>query len=190
LQGTPEVLQEKLKEKIGNRKDLQLNPKSWRPLRFRDKGLIKRYNYHTGTEKYWPISKDVRLTIGEGLTNSTMWVGILTIMTFSLWTALPIYSLSDWVLQPAGIVVVLTVVLPLFFLALLFILYYYFVGRNLGPKIDIIFRRSSQAAEGAYTRAIVQTSLDKEHYQWLTENVLNDMKPIAPVKRNLGRERA
>ena len=172
MQGTPECLQKQLLEKL---KDLQPNPKSWRPPHFKERDCIKRYHHHTETDRYLPISKDVRLTIGEGLWNITTVVGVVTMIASLLLAAMLIYSVCARLIQQLGIVLDLTVVSAFVFLVLLFILYYYFIGRNIGAKMDIIFRHSSQAADSACTRSIVQTSLDETRYKWLTE-ILEEMR--------------
>src|SRR5829696_5346731 len=160
LSGTPEYLQKQLLKKL---KEQKPTPKSWRPPRIQDRGLIKRYHFHTETENYVPISRDVRLTIGEGLWNITVVVGIVAMIALPSWAAMPIHSIYDdsLVQQPGTVKVLLTVVSVLILLVLLSIPYYYFIGRNIGAKIDIIFRRPSQANDSYGTRAIVQSSLGK-----------------------------
>jgi hypothetical protein len=160
LSDTPEHLQKQFLKKLRERKP---NPKLWRLPHIQDRGLIKRYHYHTETDRYRPISKDVRLTIGEGLRNITTVVGVVTVIALPSWAAWPIYSVFERLIQQPGIVLVLTVALALALLVLLSILYYHFIGRNIGAKIDIIFRRPSQANHSYGTRAIVQTSLGKSN---------------------------
>jgi hypothetical protein len=187
LPGTPEDLLEDFLKKLKKLKDRRPNPKVWRPSRIQDRGLIKRYHCHTETERYVPISRDVRLTIGDGLKNITAVVGTVTMIALSLWAAMQLYSVFDSLVHQPGTVKVLTVGSFLVMLVLLFILYYYFIGRNLGAKIDIIFRRRLQATDSYCTRTIVQTSLGKGDYEWLTE-ILEEIKAIAADKTKLDRE--
>jgi hypothetical protein len=194
LSGTPEHLQKKLLKKLKERKP---NPKFWRPPPIKDRGLIKRYHFHTETEKYVPISRDVRLTIGEGLWNITAVVGIVTMIALPSWAAIPIYGIYGSLgQQPGTVKVLLTVVSVLILLVLLSIPYYHFIGRNIGAKIDIIFRRPSQATDSYGTRAIVQTSLgksedeksDDELLTEIVEEIVEEMNVIAENKTKLDRE--
>jgi hypothetical protein len=201
LSGTPEHLQKQLVEKLRERKP---KPKPWRPPHIQDRGLIKRYHFHTESDRYRPISKDVRLTIGEGLRNITTVVGVVTVIALPSWAAWPIYSVCERLIQQPGIVLVLTVALALVLLVLLSILYYYFIGRNIGAKIDIIFRRPSQANHSYGTRAIVQTSLgksddeksddelfsksDDELLTEIVEEIVEEMNAITEHKTKLDRE--
>jgi hypothetical protein len=201
LSDTPEHLQKQFLKKLRERKP---NPKLWRLPHIQDRGLIKRYHYHTETDRYRPISKDVRLTIGEGLRNITTVVGVVTVIALPSWAAWPIYSVFERLIQQPGIVLVLTVALALALLVLLSILYYHFIGRNIGAKIDIIFRRPSQANHSYGTRAIVQTSLgksddeksddelfsksDDELLTEIVEEIVEEMNAITEHKTKLDRE--
>jgi hypothetical protein len=201
LSGAPEHLQKQLLKKLWERKQ---KPKSWLPPHIQDRGLIKRRHFHTETDRYRPISKDVRLTIGEGLRNITTVVGVVTVIALPAWAAWPIYSVCERLIQQPGIVLVLTVALALILLVLLSIAYYYFIGRNIGAKIDIIFRGPSQANHSYGTRAIVQTSLgksdgelfsksddeksDDELLTEIVEEIVKEMNVITEHKTKLDRE--
>ena len=203
LSGTPAHLQKLLLEKLRVRVR-KPNPKRWRPPHIQDRGLIKRYHFHTETDRYRPISKDVRLTIGEGLRNITTVVGVVTVIALPSWATWPIYSVCELLIQQPGIVLVLTVALALVLLVLLSILYYYFIGRNIGAKIDIIFRRPSQANHSYGTRAIVQTSVgksddensddelfsksDDELLTEIVDEIVDEMNAITEHKTKLDRE--
>ena len=76
----------------------------------------------------------------------------------------------EW-MQPPNVVMFLTVVSILVLLVLLFMSYYYPIGRNVGAKFDIRFRpakrpANERPANGDWTRYIVQSSLDEKAYDW------------------------
>jgi hypothetical protein len=208
VQGKPEEVQAEFLEKLNQSKFLenQKNQKKasqtfWRTP-FNDCGYIKSYDCDTETARHVPKARHVRLTIGKGLKSIPTVAGLVTMIALLLWAVMPIHrfyhrlaqppSLQvDWI-QPPSIVWVLTIMSLLVLSGLLLTLYYRLIGRNIGAKIDIRFRRAEHSANDDWTRYIVQTSLVKEeadealkekpHKGWLTEMIEGNRKAIREHK--------
>jgi hypothetical protein len=176
VRGTPEEIRSKFLEVLKKRENATKT--FWRRLWktpfyvFYDRWRIKRYHYHTEPAGHVFKARNVRLTIGKGLRSITAVVGNVTLILLLIWATIPIYSSYHRLAQPPhitvtwiqapGIVMVLTVGSLLVLLLLLSTPYYSFIGKDMGGKIDISFLSASQAADGALTTYIVESSLDRE----------------------------
>ena len=132
-------------------------------------GDIKSYRCHTETYRHESKARHVRLTMKEvrkGLLTQGLIpaaVGILTWAGLLLWAIMPLQRLY---MEPGGLrptdalPVAIALVLSLGALSVVLVaLYYHFVGKNIGPKVDIRIRPDEENPKSKKTRYIVQTSL-------------------------------
>ena len=145
---------------------------------FYKRGDIKNFRVFdtesSGPSGHVPGLGGVRLTVGQGLSEITTVVGIVTLTLLIVWAASLIYWFFYTLAQlpplivssilPKGVVLVgvgvLTVLVTLVLLALLIKSYDRYFGNDIGAKIEISF----QGADGGGTEYIVRASLDKQDY--------------------------
>jgi len=166
---------------------------------FYGRGHITREDYHTETFGHVSKPQHVRLTISEGLYKNKVatLVGLATMLGLLLWAVMPIQRFyQEFTPLPDTFVMILTVYSLDILLVLLVILYYRFVGKNIGAKVDIRFRPANQPGESPRTRYIVQTSLKRneweedekdekdETYEWLRKITKKDLEEKLKVKEN------